>query len=212
MVSISAAHVRPRNLCENVPLRRTSMTIPSASAENAAVMWIRTGMETAAAIAYSARQRWHAVFARRRRCASAEATKRRFPAANGSSAARREGHDATSPAMLGRWKRRSANSLGSSRRVLERGEPAVDQMRDRQQLRSIEIARKRIAATVVDPVENAYAIFQRIAESGFFRMFAVPAHEKRDALLVGVFVHEQRAGPFVAGDQPSTDQREADIA
>src|SRR6185369_10975497 len=88
---------------------------------------------------------------------------------------------------------------------------------DLEELGAIDGARDRIAAVVVDPVEDADAIFDRIAKGGiagpadagrhFWRLLA---HLQRQAFLVRVLVHEKRRRKFVARDKPSADERVAE--
>ena len=107
----------------------------------------------------------------------------------------------------------SASSKDSSVRLLrpslQRGELAVDDAADGEQLRAIEIARQRVAAVVLDPVVHADAILDRVPERRLARM-RVLAHLQRHPLLVGILVDEHRRRHLVAGDQPAADQRKAE--
>src|ERR1700676_1577320 len=74
------------------------------------------------------------------------------------------------------------------RRSFERCQLPVDDPGERQKLGPVEIARQRITTGfVIDPVEDADAVFKRVAECSFTRRLAAFANEKRNALLVGVF-------------------------
>src|SRR6185503_1379155 len=72
------------------------------------------------------------------------------------------------------------------------GELAVHEAADGEQLRPIDLTRQRVAAVIVDPVEHADAVLDRIAEGGLFGAGALLAHLQRQALLVRVLVHEER--------------------
>src|SRR5512143_103814 len=97
-------------------------------------------------------------------------------------------------------------------RGFERGELPVDDLGDGKQLRAIEPARDRVAAVVVDPVEDADAVLDGVAEGGLAAAPGRPAggrlppHLQRQPLLVGVLVHEERRRVLVARDQAAADE------
>ena len=62
--------------------------------------------------------------------------------------------------------RGEADRPTSPRHAFQRGQLAVDDAADRQQLRAIEIARQRVAAVLVDPVVDADAVLERVPERG----------------------------------------------
>src|SRR4029453_6154493 len=82
----------------------------------------------------------------------------------------------------------------------ERGQLAVDNLRDREELDAVEPARDRVPAFfVVDPVKDADAILDGVTESGIAdgccarrNARRLLAHLQRKSLLVGVLVHEKR--------------------
>src|SRR5450755_3158405 len=55
------------------------------------------------------------------------------------------------------------------RRGVARGALSVDAPRDGEELPPVEVARQRVTATVVDPVESADAVLERVAECRFPR-------------------------------------------
>src|SRR5690349_14561009 len=94
---------------------------------------------------------------------------------------------------------RRAGALPGCR--LGRGELAVHETADGEELRAIELAGQRVSAAFVDPVEHADAILDRVAEGGLLGAGALLAHLQREALLVRVLVHEERRRIFVAGHE-----------
>src|SRR6185369_13964221 len=106
----------------------------------------------------------------------------------------------------------SRGLLGRARRGfggLGRRELPVDEAADREHLRAVDLPRQRIGAIVVDPVVDADAVLDRVAERRLALAGAL-AHHQRQPLLVGVLVDEQRGGLLVARDEPAADERIAE--
>jgi len=77
-------------------------------------------------------------------------------------------------------------------------------------LRAIERARQRISALIVDPVVDAHAVLDRIAERRLRRARGLLARLQRQSLLRAVLVHAKRRRLLIARDKPSADERVTD--
>src|SRR5579862_6871981 len=83
----------------------------------------------------------------------------------------------------------------------------VNESPDLEQLRAVEPARHRIGALVVDPVVDADAVLDGVAERGFVGARRLLSRLQRQPILRGVLVHEERGRTLVAGDEPAADER-----
>src|SRR4051794_28526300 len=113
------------------------------------------------------------------------------------------------PTTVTTRRRRAPRGLPACR--LGRGELTVHEPRHREELPAIEAPRQRVAAVVVDPVEDRDAILDRVPEGRVGLVVGGLAHLQRETLMLGVLVHEEGRRLLVARHETATDEGVAEL-